>query len=92
MPERCMEWRVERRRRVARWLRRHPEAGGYYRRAVELLRVDPYAGEPLRGRCRGLWKLRIGVLRIVYHPLPEECTVSVEAVGYRENVYEELGC
>ena len=93
MPKSCHgEWKVERRRRVTRWLRHHPEAMEYYKHAVELLRIDPYGGEPLHGRCQGLWKLRVGVLRVVYHPLPQECMVSVEAVGYRENIYEELGC
>ena len=88
----CLEWRIERHRRVSRWLRRHPEAKPLYQRAVELLRRDPYAGEPLHGSCQGLRRLRLGTLRIVYHPMPGECIVSIEAVGYRENVYEELGC
>jgi len=92
VPRKCQEWRVERRRRVSKWLRRHPEADEYYKRAVELLRANPYVGGPLHGRCRGLWKLRVGVLRLAYYPMPEECMVSIEAVGYRENIYEELGC
>jgi mRNA-degrading endonuclease RelE of RelBE toxin-antitoxin system len=83
---------VERHRRVHRWLRRHPEARDYYRRAVEVLEANPYAGEMLHGRCRGLYRLRVGPLRLAYHLVPEDCTVSVEAVGYRENIYEELGC
>ena len=86
------EWSVVRSRRVHRWLRRHPEAVEHYRRAVEILRADPYAGEPLRGRCQGLWRLRVGRIRLVYRVLGEERMVVVEAVGYRESVYDELGC
>ena len=88
----CAEWEVVRSRRARKWLRRHPEAREYYERAAGAIAVDPYAGEPLRGRCRGLWKLRVGRIRLAYRVLTEKCMVVVEAVGYRENVYEELGC
>ena len=88
----CVEWEVVRSRRVRRWLRRHHEAMGYYERARDAITVDPYAGQRLHGRCRGLWKLRVGRLRIIYRVLEDRCMVVIEAVGYRENVYEELGC
>jgi len=92
VPKKCVEWEVLRSRRARRWLRRHPEAMGYYERVKEVIAADPYAGEPLHGRCRGLWKLRVGRIRLAYRVLPEKCMVVVEAVGYRENIYEELGC
>ena len=55
MPKSCHgDWRIERRRRVTRWLRRHPDAMEYYKRAVGLLRVDLYKGEPLRALPRAM--------------------------------------
>jgi mRNA-degrading endonuclease RelE of RelBE toxin-antitoxin system len=93
LPKKCYgKWKVERHRRVNKWLRHHPEAKAYYDAAVEALKTNPYVGEPLHGRCRGLYKLRKGQLRLVYRLIPEECTILIEAVGYRENIYEELGC
>ena len=87
----CAKWEVVRSRRARKWLRRHPEAVEYYEKAVRTIVADPYAGEPLRGRCRRLMKLRVGRIRLAYRVLAEKCMVVVEAVGYRENVYEELG-
>jgi mRNA-degrading endonuclease RelE of RelBE toxin-antitoxin system len=90
--EECVEWEIVWSRRVRKWLRRHPEAVEYYGRGRELIVANPYSGERLHGRCRGLWKLRVGELRIVYRILGDDCIVAIEAVGYRENIYEELGC
>jgi len=83
-------WTVREHRQVARWLLRHPNYAPVYGRARNLLAEDPYRGEPLRGRCRGLWKLRVGELRLVYEVRRGERVVYVWRVGLRENIYEGL--
>jgi mRNA-degrading endonuclease RelE of RelBE toxin-antitoxin system len=44
----------------------------------------------LAGRCRGLWKLRIGVLRIAYEVRLTERVVYVWRAGLQESIYGEL--
>lgn len=86
----CAGWIVAGSRRARRWLRRHPEAVEYYERAREIISGDPYAGEPLRGRCHGIWGCVWEGLRLSIRAFPKKCMVSVEAVGYRENIYEGM--
>ena len=83
-------WVVREHRRVAKWLLRHANYAPVYGRARNMLASNPYQGEPLAGRCRGLWKLRVGDLRIVYEIRRAERVVYVWRVGLRENIYEGL--
>ncbi len=83
-------WVVREHRKVARWLLRHGNYAPVYGRARSMLAENPYQGEPLKGRCRGLWKLRIGELRIVYEIRGRDGIVYIWRVGLRENIYEEL--
>ena len=56
------------------------------------LRLNPYLGEPLHGRCRGFYRYRKGELRVIYWVDPDDCTIRVARIGYRERIYEELEC
>lgn len=85
-------WRVKVGRDVGRWLRRHPEARNQFAEALEGIRANPYLGKPLHGRCRGFYKLRRGRLRVIYWIDHGSCAVRVVMVGYRERVYDEIGC
>jgi len=77
---------------VGRWVRRHPEARGLVEEARRELEANPYLGEPLHGRCSGLYKYRKGQLRIIYWLDTGNCLVRVIRIGYRGRIYEELGC
>ncbi|NOZ89594.1 MAG: type II toxin-antitoxin system RelE/ParE family toxin [Crenarchaeota archaeon] len=85
-------WRAVAHREVARWLRRHPDAFMLVKEALHELESNPRLGEPLRGRCHGLYRYRKGRLRLVYWLNDEDCTVRVVDVGWRESIYEKLGC
>jgi len=85
-----MRWIVREHRSVAKWLLRHPNYYSAYTHARAILAENPYAGEPLSGRCRSLWKLRVGDLRVIYEIRKEEQIVYVWRVGLRENVYVGL--
>ncbi|WP_338252686.1 hypothetical protein [Pyrodictium abyssi] len=69
-----------------------PGGGCVLRASPAAAHGEPLRGEPLHGRCRGFYRLRVGVLRVAYWLDPRECIVRIERLGYRENVYEELGC
>ena len=79
-------------RDVGRWLRRHPEARSQFAEAIEKIKANPYLGKPLHGRCCGFYRLRRGRLRLIYWIDHSSCTLRVVMVGYRERVYEGLGC
>ena len=83
-------WRVYVHRGVRKFEKRHPEYKHVVARAIESLSRDPYQGERLAGRCRGLWKLRLGRLRVIYRVDPARREVFVLRAGLRENVYEGL--
>jgi len=60
---------------------------------VERARGDPYMGEPLHGRCRGLYRLRKGRLRLAYWLDTEHCVVRIAKIGYRECIRRRAqGC
>ncbi len=54
-------------------------------RQLEKLVEHPERGKPLRHTFRGLWRLRIGGLRLVYEI--EGDTARVHVLDRRENVY-----
>ncbi|WP_243676336.1 type II toxin-antitoxin system RelE/ParE family toxin [Vulcanisaeta distributa] len=45
---------------------------------------------PLKGRLKGICRMRMGDYRIFYIILREPCTIKVLEVGKRENIYEAL--
>ena len=52
---------------------------------LEKLSADPYIGEPLRGKFKGMYKYRIGSYRVIY--VIEGKEVWVLKVGHRKHVY-----
>lgn len=55
--------------------------------ALGLLEPEPFAGNALRGRLRGLYSLRVGVYRILYQVTDEGKTVRVAAIRHRSASY-----
>lgn len=56
-------------------------------RRVESLRSEPLAGELLSGRWKGLRRLRVGPVRVIYGFDGEDLLVVVVRVGHRRDVY-----
>ena len=90
MPDTDDSWIVREHRDIVKWLRKHPSYEERYREARSILSSNPRLGEPLKGRCKGLWKLRVGDLRVIYEINYDERVVYVWVIGDRENVYEGL--
>jgi mRNA interferase RelE/StbE len=55
--------------------------------ALGLLEREPFAGQSLRGRLRGLYSLRVGVYRILYQVTDDGKTVRVAAIRHRSVSY-----
>jgi mRNA-degrading endonuclease RelE of RelBE toxin-antitoxin system len=83
-----LTWRVFVHRDVRRFERRHPNYKGIITRAIEVIAENPYSGERLTGPCQGLWKLRIGDLRVVYRIEARSRTVYILWAGFRGRVYK----
>ena len=84
-------WTVIYHRNLAKEIRLLPKP--YIRRvlgAIEDLAQDPrpHGSEKLEGY--DLWKLRIGVYRVLYHIDDPKHIVSTYRVGHRRNVYRRL--
>lgn len=58
------------------------------RAAVAELRGDPDLGEPLQRELKGLRRVRVGQLRIVYRSVPDG--IEILRVGPRRTIYVEL--
>jgi mRNA interferase RelE/StbE len=55
--------------------------------ALGLLERDPYTGNALRGRLRGLRSLRVGTYRVIYQLADDDQTVRVAAIRHRSIAY-----
>jgi mRNA interferase RelE/StbE len=53
----------------------------------ERLTLDPTLGMPLKGRLKGLWKLRVGRCRVIYQFSRGRLVVIVVEVQHRKDVY-----
>jgi len=56
-------------------------------KAVEALPGNPLLGEAMKGRWKGLRRIRIGVYRAVYALKEEELIILVLTVGHRKELY-----
>ena len=55
--------------------------------AIEKLVADPLKGRPLKGRWKGLRRIRVGLNRVIYVLRRSELTVLVLRIGHRREVY-----
>ena len=55
--------------------------------AIEELVADPLRGRPLRGRWKGLRRIRVGLYRVIYALRRSELTILVLRIGHRKEVY-----
>lgn len=46
-------------------------------------------GEPLRRELVGLRRLRVSIYRVIYRVNETEHIVTIEAVGYRRDIYDQ---
>ncbi len=53
---------------------------------TKLLSQPTIFGEPLRGKLKNLWKLRVGNYRIIY--MVNSNKISIYAIGHRSVVYK----
>ena len=51
----------------------------------EKLSKDPYLGEPLYGKFKGLYKYRVGDYRVIY--AIEKNEVWILKIGHRKHIY-----
>jgi mRNA-degrading endonuclease RelE of RelBE toxin-antitoxin system len=58
------------------------------RAAIDELKADPTAGEPLGGELSGLHRARVGRYRVVYRATAN--AIEIAAVGPRRTIYVDL--
>ena len=56
-------------------------------RAIDQLKDQPYSGSPLKGKIRGIRRIRVGDYRVLYEVGAEELTILTIRVASREEVY-----
>ena len=77
-------------RRAVKELHRLPEdLKAQVFRTVEALREDPLQGAPLSGQWKGLRRLRVSTVRVLYGFDGTELLISVLRVGHRREVYRK---
>jgi mRNA interferase RelE/StbE len=52
------------------------------------LRINPYAGKPLKGKLKGLWSWRVGKYRVLYQIKDDELLIFVIYFEHRKNIYD----
>lgn len=58
-----------------------------FEKSIEKLRANPFAGSPLVGQLKGLWKLRFSRYRIIYRIENQKLIIIVLEVRHRKDVY-----
>jgi mRNA interferase RelE/StbE len=59
-------------------------------RAILSLKNSPQSkGKPLVGSLKGIYSLRIGIYRILYHINGQLVTVTILQVGHRKDIYQK---
>lgn len=56
---------------------------------VGALRLDPLRGRPLSGQWKGLRRIRVGTVRVIYGFDGKELLISVLRVAHRRDVYRK---
>ena len=79
-------------RRARKFLKKHPEITGQYRKTLQLLELDPAHPSlrlhALRGRLRGLHSVSVNIAyRIVIHFLVEGDRILLVDVDKHDDVY-----
>ena len=67
--------------------RKWPHLRERLREALQILKENPYKGEPLIGKYKGFWKLRIGDWRIIYAINEREKEVYILSLCHRRSCY-----
>ncbi|MDP2946723.1 MAG: type II toxin-antitoxin system mRNA interferase toxin, RelE/StbE family [Nanoarchaeota archaeon] len=52
------------------------------------MKYDSKIGIPLIGNLAGLWKLRVGDLRIIYQTRNDKLIILILKIGNRNNIYD----
>jgi len=77
-------------RRAVKELRRLPrDLQSLVLDTVESLSLDPLRGQPLSGQWKGLRRLRVRSVRVIYGFDGEELSIAVLRVGHRRDVYRK---
>ena len=77
-------------RRAIKELRRLPkDLQAAVLTAVETLRLDPFRGQQLSSPWKGLRRLRVRTVRVIYGFDGTELLISVLRVGHRREVYRK---
>lgn len=66
-----------------------PELKRDIKQALRSLCADPFAGTPLIGELRGLWRMKVRRFRIIYAPERRARLIRIFAIAHRREVYEK---
>ncbi len=55
--------------------------------ALNLLKINPFVGKPLKDNLKGKYSLRVGTYRIIYSVAKHEVTIYIFDIGHRREVY-----
>ncbi len=54
------------------------------------LKTNPFLGQPLQGQLKGLYKLKVWPLRIIYEVDVKNHQIRIVTIGYRGDIYKNL--
>ena len=85
------DWTVNYHRELEKEIRRLPRQ--YIRRileAIENLALNPYPPSSKKIQGHDLWRVRVGVYRILYQIDEENQVINTYRIGHRRGVYRNL--
>lgn len=60
------------------------------KKSLNKLAENPLVGQPLKGKLKGLWKLKISRYRIIYSIKNKKLLIIVIAIRHRKDVYRHI--
>lgn len=85
------EWTVYYHRNLGKEIRRLPKKYvGRLLETIEALATNPHPAGSIKVQGHDLWRVKVGVYRIIYHIDDENQIINTYRIGHRRNVYRNL--
>ena len=87
--ENSSEWKIEFKKSAAKELKKLPHDSKklVWEKISAKLIVNPYIGEKMAGKFKGLWRLRAGDFRIIYEIQKNKIIILILKISDRKDAY-----
>ena len=56
-------------------------------KAIDELEIDPFLGNKMKGELKGLYRVKVPPIRIIYKPDIKRKNIIIIVIGHRQGIY-----